>query len=77
MLAHGLEHVLDGDVLSVEATGEDRTAVNEDGRGVEADHGHHHARQGFVATCKIDKRIIAVAAHRELHRVSNGFAGGQ
>ena len=49
VLAHGLEHVLNGDVLAVQTTRQDRAAVDEDRGHIEADHRHHHTRQRLVA----------------------------
>jgi len=77
MLADRFEHVLHGDRLALERAGQDRSAVNEDRRHVEAAHGHHHARQRFVAAGEPDQGVIAVAAHRKLDRVGDDLARRQ
>ena len=52
--ADALEHVDDGDVLALELAGQDRAAVHEHGRHVEAQHRHHHAGQRLVAAGDAD-----------------------
>src|SRR5436305_10965060 len=63
MLADRLEHVLHRDLLAAEIAGKDRAAIDEDRRHVEADHRHHHARQGLVAAGETDQRIVSMAPH--------------
>ncbi len=77
MLADRLEHVLDGHRLAAEGTGQDRATVDEHRGHIEATHGHHHARQGFVAAGKADQRVVAVTAHGELDRIGDHLARGQ
>ena len=72
-----LEHVLDGDGLALEGAGQDRAAVDEDRRHVEAAHGHHHAGQGLVAARQADERVVGVTAHRQLDRVGDHLARRQ
>ncbi len=76
-LADHLEHVDDGDVLVVEAAGQDRPAIDEDRRDVEAQHRHHHARQRLVAPGEADQRVVAMAAHAELDRIGDDLAADQ
>ena len=59
MEADGLEQVLHDDVAAAEAARQDRAAIDEDRRHVEADHRHHHAGQ---ATCR--SRPWRPARHR-------------
>ena len=75
--AHDLEHVDDGDVLVVEAAGQDRAAVDEDAGDVEPEHRHHHAGQRLVATREADQRVVAVAANRQLDRVRDDLAADE
>ncbi len=77
MLADRLEHVLHGHILAVQPPRQDRPAVDEDRRHVQADHRHHHPRQGLVAARKPDQRVIAMAAHGQLDRIGNRIARGQ
>ena len=77
MLAHGLEHVLDGDLLAPEDAGQDRAAIDEHRRHVQAQHGHHHAGQRLVAAGKPHQPIIAVAAHGDLDRVRDHLTRDQ
>ena len=55
MLADRLEHVLYRDRLAPEGAGQDRAAIDEDRRHVEADHRHHHAGQRLVAAREPDQ----------------------
>ena len=73
MLADALEDILDGDVLAAEIAGQDRAAVEEDRRHVEAHLRHHHAGQRLVAAGESDQRVVAVAAHGELDGVGDHF----
>ena len=77
MLADGLEHVLNGDVLAIKATWQDRAAIKKHRRHVETYHRHHHPRQRLVTARQTDKRVIAMAAHRQFDRVGNRLAAGQ
>ena len=52
--ADRLEHAHDVEGLVLVVTGEDRAAVEEDGREVEARRGHQHAGQALVAACERD-----------------------
>jgi hypothetical protein len=47
--------------------------MNTDGH-VQAEHRHHHARQGLVAAGEPDHRVIAMAAHRQFDRISDHLA---
>ena len=73
MLADRLEHVLHGDRLALEGAGQDRPAIDEDRRHVEAAHRHHHAGQRLVAARDADEAVIAVAPHGELDRIGDHF----
>ena len=75
--AHGLEHVLNRHVLSIEPARHDRPAVDEHGRHVQTHHGHHHPRQRLVAARKPDDGVIAMAAHGQFHGVGNRLARGE
>ena len=77
MPADRLEEVLHRDVLAAEGSGQDGTAVDEDGRHVEAHHRHHHAGQRLVAAGEPDQRVVAVAAHGQLDGVGDGVARHQ
>ena len=68
VLANGLEDVDHRHVLALELAGQDRAAVHEHRRHVEAQHGHHHAGQRFVAAGKPHHGVVAVAAHGQLDR---------
>ena len=72
--ADAFEHVDDGDVAALESAGQDRAAVHEDGRHVEAQHRHHDAGQRLVAAGDADDRVVAVAAHGELDRIGDHLA---
>ena len=61
VLADRLEHVLDGDLLAPEIAGQDRAAIDEDRRHIEAQHRHHHTGQGLVAAREPDQGVISVA----------------
>ena len=76
-LAHRLEDVDDGDVLVLEAAGQDRAAIDEDAGHVETEHRHHHARERFVAAGEADQRVIAMTADTELDRVGDDFAADE
>ena len=65
MHADALEHVLHGHVVALVSAGQDRAAVHEDGRHVEAQHRHHGAGQALVAAGDADEGIVAMAAHGE------------
>ena len=55
--AHGLEHVLDGHVASLEASGSDRAAVEHQGRDIEPRQRHHGAGEGLVAPGERDDAV--------------------
>ena len=74
MLADSLEHVLNSYVLTVQTPRQDRAAIDKDRRHIEAYHGHHHPRQGFVAPRKTDKRVITMPAHGQFNRVGDRLA---
>ena len=74
MRADGFEHVHDCDVLALEAPRQDRATIEEDRRHVEAQHGHHHARQRLVAPGNANQGIIAMTAHGQLDGICNDFA---
>ena len=65
-----LEHVDHGDVAALVGAGQDRAAIHEHAGDVEADHRHHHPGQRLVAAGEADQRVIAMAAHGELHAES-------
>ncbi len=77
VLADRLEHVLHRDRLAAEGAGQDRAAIDEDRRHVEAQHRHHHAGQRLVAAGEADQGVIGVAAHGELDRVGDHLARSQ
>jgi hypothetical protein len=77
MLADRLEHILHGDLAAAIAAGQDRTAIDEDRRHVEAHHGHHHAGQRLVAAGQPNQRVVAMAAHGELDRIGDDLARHQ
>ena len=77
VLADALEHVDHGHVVALELAGQDRAAVHEHGRHVEAQHRHHHARQRLVAAGEPDHAVVAVAAHGELDRIGDHLARDQ
>ena len=74
VLSDGLEDILHGDVAPLVASGQDRSSVEEDGRHIESEHRHHHARQRFVAARDSDERVVAVSAHGELDRIGDEVA---
>ena len=74
MLAHGLEHILHGDILAIEAAGQDRAAIDEHRWHVQPHHRHHHARQRLVTTGKAHQRVVAMAAHGQFDRVGDRIA---
>ena len=55
VLADRFENILNGDLTTPIGAGKDRAAIDEDGRHVEADHGHHHAWQRLVAARQTDE----------------------
>ena len=77
MLADRLEHVLHRDLLATEIAGKDRAAIDEDRRHVEADHRHHHARQGLVAAGETDQRIVSMAPHGQFDGIGDAFTRWQ
>ncbi len=72
-----LEHVQHGHVPALETARHDRAAIEEDRGHIQAQHGHHHARQGLVAACHADQRIIGMPAHGQLNAVGNPVARDQ
>src|SRR3546814_4379958 len=77
MLTDCLKHINDGDVLVMETTGKDETAVDENAGHIQAKHSHHHAGQALVASSKCNQRVIAMAANGKLHRIGDDFATDQ
>ena len=77
VLPDRLEHVLDGYRLAAKGAGQDRAAVNEDRRHIEAAHHHHHAGQRLVAAGNADKRVIGVPAHGQLDGIGDHLARGE
>ncbi len=77
VLAHRLEHVDHRHVAALEAAWQDGAAIHEHGWHVQAQHGHHHAGQRLVAAGQADQRVVAVAAHGQLHRVGDHLARDQ
>ncbi len=77
VLADRFEHVLHRDRLALERAGQDRAAVDEDGRHVEPAHRHHHAGQRFVAAGEPDQGVVAVAADGQLDRIRDDLARRQ
>ena len=75
VLAHGLEHILHGDVLSIQSTRKNRSTVDEYGRRVQPDHRHHHSRQRLVASRETDDRIVAMTAHGKFNRIRDRLTG--
>ena len=75
--ADRLEHVDHGHVAAVEAAGQDRAAVHEHARHIQPQHRHHHAGQRLVAAGQPDQRVVAVAAHGQLHAVGDQVARDQ
>ena len=75
--AHGLEHVLDRDVLAQVCARQDRSAVQIDGRQVQACHGHQHPGLGLVAARDPDQGIHPLGVHHQLDRVSDQVSGHQ
>ena len=76
-LADRLEHVDHGHVITAMGAGEDRAAIDEDARHVQAQHRHHHAGQALVAAGKADKRVITMASDRHFNRIRNDLAADQ
>ncbi len=74
MHADALEDVDDGHVAAVELAGQDRAAVHEHRRHVQAQHGHHRAGQALVAAGDADERVVAVAADGELDAIGDHLA---
>ena len=54
--------------LPLKCARQDRAAIEEHRRHVEAQHRHHHAGQRLVAAGDADQRVIAMAAHGQLDR---------
>ena len=72
--ADGLEHVLDGHVASLEASGGDGAAVEHQRRDVEPRQGHHRAGDGLVAPGERDDAVEQVRQGEELDRVGDDLA---
>ncbi len=72
--ADAFENVDHGHVSALESARQDRAAVHEDGRHVEAQHRHHDAGQRLVAAGDTDDGVVAVAAHGELDRIGDHLA---
>ena len=75
--AHGLEDVLDRDVLPVHAPGLDRPSVERDGREVEAREGHDRAGDRLVAAREGDDGVEGVTHDDELDGVGDDLAGDE
>ena len=63
MLTHAFEHVEHGDILALPAARQDGAAIEKHAGDIEAQHGHHHARQALVTPGHPNQGIIAVAAN--------------
>ena len=77
ILADRLEQILHGHRPTLERTGKDRAAIDEDRRHVEPAHRHHHAGQRLVAAGHADQRVVAMAAHGELDAIGDDLARRQ
>ena len=63
VLTYRFKHVFHGHILAVKHSGQDRAAIDEDGRDIEPQHRHHHAGKAFIAAGEADQRVIAMPAH--------------
>ena len=77
MLANTFEDVDDGHVPALELARQDRAAIHEHRRHVEANHRHHQPRQRLVATRESNDRVVAVPAHGEFDRIRNHVAADE
>ena len=71
MLAHRLEHIHHRHIAAMMMARHDRAAIHEDAGHIQPHHGHHHARQRFVASRQPHHRVIAMAAHGQFNRIGN------
>ena len=71
VIADAFEDIDHGDVAALPAARHDRPAIQKHRRHIEAQHGHHHARQALVAAGDPHQGVIAMAAHGELHRIGD------
>jgi hypothetical protein len=72
--ADGLEDLLDRHVVALEVPGQDRAAVEQDGRDVEPRERHDRARDRLVACGQRDDPVEQVSAGDELDRVRDDLA---
>jgi hypothetical protein len=77
VLAHGLEHAHDVQVLALVAARQDGAAVHVDGRHVGAQHAHQAARHVLVAAADHQHAVHPLAADAGLDAVGNDFAAHQ
>ena len=73
--AHGLEDILNGDVLAFVAAGGDGAAVEDEAGNVEAGQGHGRAGNGFVAADDADHGVEELAAADQFDGVGDDLRG--
>ena len=74
---HGLEHVLDVDVLAIPLSGHDGAAVNENGRDVQPGHGHQATGHVLVASGNGNQGVHALAEGHYLDGIGDDFPADQ
>ena len=64
-------------VLAAETAGEHGTAAHHDGRDIDPQHGHEHARRHLVAVGNHHQGVKGMGHGHDLHRIGNDLAAGQ
>ena len=75
--AHGLEDVLDGDVLPLPAARRDRPAIEDEAGNIEPGERHGRARDRLVAADENHQRVELVGPRHELDRVRDDLAADE
>ena len=68
------EHRADADVPSLIASGQHRSAADNDGRDVQSASGHEHGRHDFIAVWDEDQAVEGVGRRHGFNGVANQFA---
>ena len=75
--AHGFEDILNGDVAAVVASGQNRSAIQDDAGHVEPQQRHGRAGDGLVASHQRHDAVEHVAAGHQFDGIGNDFAADQ